>query len=148
MPTFNATFLFTLISFAIFALLMKAIYFDPIMKIKNERERKLIDDQESSVDFVRQYEKLHLEYQAGIKQARMEAHHVIQEIRQSAKTSAQKTIVEARTQAQADTDRHMGELRDWRESTYREMASERATLTQGVIAKVKAGGKIRTATGS
>ena len=148
MPTFNATFLFTLISFAVFAVLMKAVYFDPILKIKNERERKLIDDQQASVDFNSQYEKLYQEYQSGLKQARLEAHHVIQEIRQEAKTAAQKTVVEARTQAQSETDRHMAELHEWRESTYRQMESERAALTQGVIAKVKAGGKIRTATGS
>jgi F-type H+-transporting ATPase subunit b len=148
MPTFNATFLFVLISFGVFALLMKAIYFDPIMKIRNERERKLTDDQQSAVDFASQYEKLHQEYQASLKQARLEAHQVIQEIRHQAKTTAQKTVVEARTTAQTETDKQMADLNAWRETTYRQMESERASLTQSVIAKVKAGGKIRTATGS
>lgn len=148
MPTFNATFLFVLISFGVFALLMRAIYFDPIMKIRNERERKLTDDQQSAVDFSSQYERLHQEYLASIKQARLEAHQVIQEIRQEAKITAQKTVMTARASAQAETDKQMAELNEWRESTYRQLESERASLTQGVIAKVKAGGKIRTATGS
>lgn len=148
MPTFNATFLFILISFAVFALFMKAVYFDPIMKIKQERERKLSDDQHAATDFSAQYEKIHAEYLSSIKQARLEAHRVIQEIRQQAKTSAQQTIVEARTTAQSETDRQMAELHDWREMTYRQLEAERDALTQAVIAKVKAGGKIRTATGS
>lgn len=148
MPTFNATFLFVLVSFIIFMLIMKAIYFEPIMKIKNERERKLADDQQSAVEFAQRFEQLQAEYQAGIKQARLEAHQVIQEIRQQAKTSAQQTVVEARAAAQNETDRQMAELHEWRESTYRQMESERAGLTQSVIAKVKSGGKISAATGS
>ncbi len=148
MPTFNATLLFVIISFVVFTILMKAIYFDPIMKIKNERERKIIDDQESAVNFAQQYEILNQEYQAGLKKARQDAHSVIQEIRQQAKTSAQKAVIEARTSAQAQTDQQMAELDAWRESTYRQLESERASLTQAVIAKVKAGGKIRTASGS
>jgi F0F1-type ATP synthase membrane subunit b/b' len=148
MPTFNATFLFVLLSFAIFVALMKAIYFDPIMAIKNERERKLTQDEQSAKDFLKQFEKLHSEYQAGIKQARLEAHQLIQQIRQQAKTSAQQLVINARNDAQSETDRQMADLSIWRENTYGELESERAALTQTVIAKVKTGGKIGSATGS
>ncbi|WP_373531107.1 hypothetical protein [Vampirovibrio sp.] len=148
MPTFNATFLFVLISFAVFAAIMQAIYFAPIMKIKNEREQKLTDDQQSTADFLARFEQLHADYEAGIKQARLEAHQVIQNARQQSKTSAQQMVIESRTVAQGETDQKMAELHQWRESTYQQMEAERASLTQSVIAKVKAGNKLRTATGS
>lgn len=148
MPTFNATFLFVLLSFAIFVALMKAIYFDPIMAIKNERERKLTQDEQSAKDFLKQFERLHSEYQAGIKQARLEAHQLIQQLRQTAKTSAQQLVIAARGDAQKETDRQMADLSTWREQTYKELESERAALTQAVIAKVRNGGKVGSATGS
>lgn len=148
MPTFNATFLFVLISFAFFALMMKAIYFEPIMSIKHKREQKLMEDQQLTADFLTRFEQLHADYEAGIKQARLEAHQVIQQIRQQSKTSAQQMVVESRAVAQREADQKMSELHQWRESTYQQMEPERASLTQSVIAKVKAGSKLRTATGS
>lgn len=148
MPTFNATFVFVLLSFAVFVALMKAIYFDPIMAIKNQRERKLSEDAQSAQGFLKQYEKLYAEYQSGLKQARQEAHQIIQEIRQEAKLSAQQLVISARNHAQAEADRKMADLSQWREQTYGELASERAALTEAVIAKVKNGGKVGSATGS
>jgi F-type H+-transporting ATPase subunit b len=146
MPQFNATLIFVMISFVIFMILMKAIYFDPILKIKYER--KLDEDQTNARQFSEEYERIHAEYQAALHKARKEAHQIIQEVRQTAKNSAQQTIMEARTSAQAETDRQMEELHAWRETTYRQMAAERDALTQAIISKVTSGRKIRTASGS
>jgi F0F1-type ATP synthase membrane subunit b/b' len=148
MPTFNATFLFVLISFAVFTVIMKAVYFAPIMAIKHKREQKLTDDQQLTADFLTRLEELQTDYEAGIKQAHLEAHQIIQQIRQQSKTSAQQMVIESRAVAQREADQKLSELHQWRESTYQQMEPERASLTQSVIAKVKAGSKLRTVTGS
>jgi F0F1-type ATP synthase membrane subunit b/b' len=147
MPEFNATLVFIMISFVIFMVLMKVIYFDPILNIKHERERKMADDQTSARKFAEDYERIHAEYLAGLQKARKDAHQVIQEVRQQAKTSAQQALTEARANAQAETDRQMAELQSWRESTYQQLAGERDALTQAIISKVTSGRKIRTASG-
>jgi len=147
MPEFNATLIFVMISFVIFMLAMKAIYFDPIMAIKHEREHKLRDDKDAAQRFAEEFAQIHADYEAGLKKARMEAHHLIQEIRQQAKTSAQKALTEARASAQVENDKQMTELAAWRESTYRELESERGVLTRTIIDKVTRGSRIQTAGG-
>lgn len=147
MPEFNATIVFVMISFVIFMILMKAIYFDPILKLKYERERKLTDDQASARQFAEDYERVHADYLAGLQEARKEAHKLIQEVRQQAKTSAQQALTEARANAQVETERQMTELHNWRESTYQQLAGERDALTQAIISKVTSGRKVRTASG-
>lgn len=148
MPEFNATLVFVMVSFIIFMVLMKAIYFDPMLKIKYERERKLTDDKNSAQQFAEDYERIHAEYLASLQKARKEAHQLIQEIRQSAKANAQQALVEARSAAQSETDRQMADLHNWRETTYSQMEGERDALTRAIVAKVTAGGRIKTASGS
>jgi F-type H+-transporting ATPase subunit b len=147
MPEFNATLVLVMVSFVIFMMAMKAIYFDPILKIKLQREEKLKDDRASAQRFAEAFERLHADYESGLQQARKEAHQLIQEIRQQAKTDAQKALADARALAQTETDRQMTELNAWRESTYRQLEAERDALKRAVIAKVTSNHKIRTASG-
>lgn len=147
MLQFNATLIFVMISFIVFMILMKAIYFDPILKIRAEREQKLTDDQEAARRFSQDFERLYAEYQAGLQNARKEAHALIQEVRQQAKLSAQQALQNARAEAQVESDRQMTELSQWRESTYLQLEGERDALTQAIIRKVTNGSKVRTALG-
>ncbi|HEY9687479.1 MAG TPA: hypothetical protein V6C52_10925 [Coleofasciculaceae cyanobacterium] len=147
MPQFNATLMFVLVSFIIFMVLMKAIYFDPILKIKDERERKLIDDREAAERFAEEFDRIHAEYETGVKQARKEAHQVIQEIRQAAKAKAQQALTDARTNAHSETERQMAELAQWREDTYRQLEAERDALTRTIIGKVTTSNRVGMASG-
>lgn len=147
MLQFNATLIFVMGSFVIFMLLMKALFFDPMLKIKAERERKLTEDRDAAQRFAQEYEKIRLEYDAGLKEARREAHRLIQELRQQAKTSAQKTLSQARVNAQSEMDRNMNELAEWRESTYQQLETERANLTRAIIRKVTEGRRVGTVSG-
>lgn len=147
MPQFNFTLILVFASFVVFMIAMKAIYFDPMLKIKDERDRKLSDDRNSAQRFAEEYEHLHADYESGLKQARKDAHLVIQEVRQQAKSEAQKALSDARATAQTETERQMKDLQEWRESTYQQLDVERNTLKQTVIAKVTSGHKIRTASG-
>jgi F-type H+-transporting ATPase subunit b len=147
MPEFNATLIFIMVSFLIFMILMKIIYFDPMLKIKYERERKLTDDRESAQRFAQDYDRIRAEYEAGLKQARREALQLIQEVRQQAKANAQQTITQARLSAQGEMDQRMGELAEWRESTYRQLEDERTALTRAIIRKVTDGRRVGSVSG-
>lgn len=147
MLQFDATLIFVMISFIVFMILMKAVYFDPILKIRAERERKLTDDQEAARQFALDYERIYAEYQASLQNARKEAHTLIQEMRQQAKSSALEALQQARTEAQSESDKQMAELNEWRDTTYRQLEGERETLTRAIISKVTNGQKVRTATG-
>jgi F0F1-type ATP synthase membrane subunit b/b' len=147
MLDFNATLIFVMVSFIVFMILMRAIYFEPILKIRAEREQKLTDDQESARRFSEDFERIYAEYQLSLQNARKEAHALIQELRLKAKTSAHEITQTARADAQAESERQMGELHDWRETTYRQLESERDALTRAIIGKVTNGRKVRTATG-
>jgi len=147
MLQFNATLLFVMISFIIFMILMKIVYFDPILKIRAERERKLTEDQDAARRFLKDYERLYAEYEASLHHARKEAHALIQELRTQAKANAQQTLQIARREAQAESDRQMAELGQWRETTYRQLGNERDGLTQVIISKVTHTQKVQTVTG-
>jgi F-type H+-transporting ATPase subunit b len=147
MPEFNATLIFVMVSFIVFMVLMKAIYFDPMLKIKYERERKLTDDRDAAQRFAEDYNRLRAEYEAGLKQARREAHHIIQEIRQQSKTSAQQALTTARQDAQEEMDRNLNELAQWREVTYQQLEAERSNLTRSIIRKIIEGRRVGTVSG-
>lgn len=144
---FNVTLILMLVSFIIFMVLMKAIYFDPMLKVRAEREQKLTDDQESARQFAEDFERIFAEYQASLQSARKEAHALIQELRLKSKASAQETLQNARTEAQTESDRQMADLHQWRETTYRQLEGERYALTQAIVGKVTNGRKVRTAFG-
>lgn len=144
---FNVTLILMLVSFIIFMVLMKAIYFDPMLKIRAEREQKLTDDQKSADQFVEDFERIFAEYQATLQNARKEAHTLIQELRLKSKASAHETLQQARSEAQAESDRQMADLHQWRETTYLQLKDERHTLSQAIIGKITSGRKVRTAFG-
>ena len=148
MLQFNATLIFVLISFIVFMILMKGIYFDPILKIRAVREQKLTDDQEAARQFAEDFERLNAEYQTSLQNARKEAHALIQDLRLQAKNSAHENTQAARAEALQVSERQMAELNQWRESTYQQLAGERSVLTHAIITKVTDGRRVRTATGS
>jgi F-type H+-transporting ATPase subunit b len=136
MPQFNATLVFVLLSFVIFMLLMKAVFFDPMLKVKAQRERQLELDSESARKAGDEAERLTLDYESAVNRARREAQHIIQQIRQDAKTKAASAIAQARQTAQADLERQLGELAQWREATYQNLESERVALKEAIIRKI------------
>lgn len=139
------TLVIVFVSFIIFMSLMKAVYFDPILRVKEARERKLVDDRDEARNFEEEFQRIQVEYEAGLKKARQDAHHAIQEIRQQAKGQAAQAITQARAEALAEMDRRVAELTEWREKTYREMEAERENLKRIIVDKVTTGRKIAMA---
>jgi F-type H+-transporting ATPase subunit b len=136
MPEFNATLAFVLVSFIIFMLIMKAVFFDPILKLKAQREQQLLQDRETAKRSDEQHDSLMQDYEANLQKARREAQQVLQNLREEAKTKSSTIISDARVNAQAHLDREMAALAESREQAYQELESERRHLKQIIISKV------------
>jgi len=136
MLTFNFTFVIVFLSFLVFMTLMKAVFFDPIAKIRKEREAKLDADKQAAKTAALQLEKLQTEYDESIKQARRQAQDVVNQLRVEAKKSAADTMATAREEARTHLDAKLGELSQWREETYQQLGSERQQLVQIILSKV------------
>ncbi|MDX2084897.1 MAG: hypothetical protein SFZ03_05855 [Candidatus Melainabacteria bacterium] len=117
MISFNATLLFIFLSFLIFAWLMKALFFDPVSRIQQQRQAQLVEDQRSADAYLAEKARLEANYQQGISEARMRAQALIQEKRQLARQQSQAVVLEARNSAQARLDKQFEALSRWQLDT-------------------------------
>ncbi len=136
---FDGTFFAVILSFTVFMLLMRAVYFEPVRRIKEQREAKKAVDRKDTEAFVEEHERLRLEYETGLKEARLKAQKVIQELRQDAKKQAGETVGQARDSVREELDRQLEELSRWREEAYAKLVEERKALVRTIIDKVTAG---------
>jgi len=138
MPQFNATFLFVLLSFFVFMLLMKAVFFDPLLRIKTAREQQLEGDKVTASSAADEWVQLRHRYEDGLKEARKAAYGLIQESSRHAKTEAQAIVQTAKQQAQQQIDAQLQTLQSWRDNAYQDLQQERAALAQLVVERVSA----------
>ncbi len=132
----DGTLIVVIISFFVFMLLMRSVYFEPIRQIKAERERKKEEDRKSTETHLADLEKMKAEYEQGLKDARKRSHLVLQEIRQKAKESAFETLTAARQQAAKELEAQMTELSSWQENAYQKLAEDRSELARLIVQKV------------
>ncbi len=132
----DATLLFVFLSFVFFTLLMKSFFFDPIARIKQQRELKLAEDKDQAVSYLQEREKLHGQYEADLAAAKRRAQQVILEGRQKAKSAASQTVMTAREKAASEVEAQLAQLAEWREEAYRKLDQEREALTRMIVQKV------------
>lgn len=142
MLSVNGTFLLVLISFVVFMLMMRAMFFEPVRKVKAEREEKLKGDQDSAQRAALEMTELQLNYENELKQARAKAQALVGSLQTQARQEAQATVLKARQKGQEDLDKRMAELHQWREDTYQTLSAERQNLTRMIVDKVSGGTKV------
>ena len=125
-----------------FMLVMRAIFFEPVRKVKAEREEKLTGDQEHAQNALSQIAQLQQNYEDQLRQARTKAHALVASLQTQARQEAQGTVQKAREKAQEDLDKRMAELHQWREETYQSLSGERQQLARTIIEKVSGGSKV------
>jgi F-type H+-transporting ATPase subunit b len=143
MISFDFTFVLVFISFLVFMFLMKSLFFDPIARIKDQRENKLFDDQAQVDEASRALRFMTGDYEAQLKEARKKAQEQIAQMSQDAKQQAAKLLAETREQARQELDKSLQELSQWREDTYQQLAGNRQELKHIIMAKV-AGATVNT----
>lgn len=136
MLEFNATFILVVISFVIFMLFMKSLYFDPVGRIKQTRISRIEADQQSAAAYLADYDQLRQKYELGLSAARKEAQQIIQNLRRNAKQSAGEMIAAAKTEAGAHLEKEISELHRAQEAAYLEVSSQKSELVRLIIQKV------------
>ena len=136
MISFDLTFILVFLSFLVFMFAMKSLFFDPIARIKEQRENKLFDDQAKVDEAARALRFMTGDYEAQIKEARKKAQEQIAQMSQDAKQQASTLLAETREQVRQELDKSLQELSQWREDTYQQLAGNRQELKQIIMAKV------------
>lgn len=132
----NFTTVIIFASFLVFMFVMKSLFFEPMLRIHEAREKKMADEQAQAQALRLQLEALNLEYEQALKAARQKGVEVISQLRQQASKTASEAVGKARAESNAEVERQLQELAKWQEETYQQMAGQREALKQVVIAKV------------
>lgn len=130
------TLILIMTSFIVFMVMMKKSFFDPIRGIKQEREKKLLDERQSAQTILKEQQTLESNYETGIRDARKKSQEIIQEFRTEAKAKADAKLNESRQQAQSHLEKGMDELSSWRNETYSQLEHERQELAKHIIQRL------------
>jgi F-type H+-transporting ATPase subunit b len=142
MLEFNATLLFVFVSFIIFMVLMKVIYFDPMLRLMREREQKTVGDKALAIQAQSDYQSLLADYDKQLGQSRKQANQLIQEKRQDAGQQVQQIIASSRATAQQESTEKMNELATQQATVYQELSSQKADLKEQIIWKIRKNAKV------
>jgi F0F1-type ATP synthase membrane subunit b/b' len=99
MLDFNVTLVAIIASFVVFMLAMKAVFFDPIRRIKVLREQKIKLDMISTQELQQELDTLSQRVQHQIKESRVKAQQLILDAKTTARSDATNTVQAARTEA-------------------------------------------------
>lgn len=133
---FDGTLILVLLSFVGFMLAMRTVYFEPIRRVKAEREALLHAQQQDAVAFAAQCARTQAELDARLRQARQEAQARIQRSRQAAKETARGMAAAARETARQTLEEQLADLARWQAETYHTLGSERPHLAAMVLDRV------------
>lgn len=136
MISLDWTALFVLLSFVVFMILMKAVFFDPIRNIKAAREAQILNDQNKAQEVLHEHESLHLNYEVQLKEARQKAQQLITDLRDQAKGDASGKISKAREEARLHLEAKLAEIATSREETYQALDDERTSLAETILKRV------------
>lgn len=142
----DGTFLVILFSFILFMGLMHSLFFGPVMRIKTEREGTIESDLGKSAEALEKSNRLAIEYQLKLGEAKRKAQLLVQEKRDKAKTDAAEKVKIARENAVQELDSKSARLKKTRETVYQELQPHRETLVQSIVEKLK--GRQRSAAGA
>jgi F0F1-type ATP synthase membrane subunit b/b' len=140
----DGTVLIVFLSFFVYMFLMKAIYFDPIMRIKHEREDSIDKGYQMATDADKKTVEIEETYQKSMVEARRKAQAVMQKYREEARAKASAQLHEARQQALTEIDQRVSELRQSQDSVYHQLEGQKDELA-AMIAKKLSGSAQATA---
>ena len=137
MLALNATFIIVFLSFIVFMLLMKGVFFDPVAGVLSERDQKLADDRDAIQSSSASADELTANYQLAIADAQRKAQATLQSAREATRQQIGTMQDEARQQAQRDIEAQLAELKTWQADTMKQLVNEKEDLVQLVIQKIR-----------
>lgn len=125
-----------IVNFTILLLLLKLFLYKPILKILEERKKKVEHSIKSAEAIERKLAKVEEEQQKFLDQAKNEANKIIAEAKSEAKELTEKTITQTRQTAEEILTKNEQHLKLEKEAMLLEVKKELADLVAVATAKV------------
>jgi F0F1-type ATP synthase membrane subunit b/b' len=142
----DGTLIVIFVSFLVFMGLMKVIFFDPIMTIKDTRDQTIETEQKAAEVAAMKKTQLSQEYDNQLVEARRKALQLVQEKREWAKKQAAERVSSVREKANQETEQQTTLLKESREKIYQSLQAQRDEFARSIIEKLS--GREKSATGA
>jgi F-type H+-transporting ATPase subunit b len=117
-------------------ILMRYVLLPPLMKVREERDRQVLSDQEAAAGAESQAEQVRRDYDATIGEARAEAARIIEEARTEAEARRSAVIAAAEAEVAEQRQAAMAELDAARAQALGELRGEVSALAVAAASRV------------
>ncbi|MBM7616823.1 F-type H+-transporting ATPase subunit b [Weissella uvarum] len=128
--------LFLLIAFAILMLLLKKFAWGPVVKMMEDRAKKVADDLDSAQEARQSAEALAKERQEHLTNARADANAIVKDAKQAANKEGQQIVSEAQANAQALQERAATQIEQDRNEAMASVKDDVADLSVTIAQKI------------
>lgn len=117
-------------------ILMRYVLLPPLMKVREERVRKVLADQEATSSAETQAEQVRRDYDATLAQARGEANRILEEARAAAEAHRSEVVGRAEAEVAEQRAAAMAELDSARAAAVSQLRGEVAELAVSAASRV------------
>ncbi len=132
----DGTFIFVVISFLIFLLIIKAILFNPITKVIDERNSFYAKNSKMEAESKEKSRILLDEKEKALKSSRIEASNIIKKTTQEAKEQSALKIKQAKQEATMLLDKNKTQLDELSKNAKNEAKKEINLIVQSMVSRV------------
>ena len=132
----NGTFLIVFISFLGFVVLMKALFFDPLMQTIDQRETLIDGAAASAKQALESQQQVSEMISQKLHQAYAQAQGVVQQKTDVAQQKASELKLSATQSANAQLDKAVVQLNDQAQQSYQSLQGEQKELAEKIIQKL------------
>jgi F0F1-type ATP synthase membrane subunit b/b' len=137
MLQFDLTLVLVLVSFLVFMLGMKAVFFDPVGRIKVLREQKIKLDQISTDELQQEVDMLTQRVQHQVTESRLKAQQLLTDSQALAKAQAGALVADARSQSDLARNALTGQLQAETARLQTELGERQQELVNLVMARLE-----------
>lgn len=126
--SFSWNFFFQIANFLILVLLLSKFLFKPVNKMLEKRKNTIANDLESAANKNAEAEQLRADYEAKIKNIKIEADEILKDARAKADAKAKDIVQDARDKSDEILDKAQAEIERQRRNAYNDLKDEVAAM--------------------
>ena len=136
MLAIDGTIIFVIISFLIFLLIIKAILFQPITKVLNEREKFYAKNSKMEIESKEKSKALLDEKEAKLNESKAEASNILSTTNEEAKKQSEIILKEVKKEALEKIEQNQNELNEEQKIAKSELKEEVRNIVRAIVSKV------------
>ena len=133
---FNATFIVSVISFILFTLLMNRIFYAPISKVKDEREKIITDTLNEAEKSQQEADKINAERESKLSNAADESRGIIAKTVDKANNKSAKMTAEAKEKSIAEINEKTSMLMAEADEARKTLNSSAKDIAESITKKI------------